>query len=332
MALDQETQNWVDEMKSAGVSDAVIGALTSEAEKNDKIKNALKGSVSATKDYQRRMDLVAKQDKDAQDLVKANTALQQELTRWKREEVDPTLTKANAIMAEMAALKARVSERAKVLKDKYSIDDAEVADLLETSTTIVKKAAKEADATVDDDGRFKKMDEDFNKVARSMPRLAARLEKLGRQFDKLFDGTGKEFDPDLVLDLAEKENTTLDAAFAKLYDVSARQTELSNIAKEKEFADRLKVKEAEWQAKQGTPGPGTARPGEEGTPLTELLSRHKDKDKDGGAKAENAPNPIDRVRQAAHQTAPADAVNRYVSNFRSGKFKGDKAIAVEAGA
>jgi hypothetical protein len=133
-----------------------------------------------------------------------------------------------------------------------------------------------------------------------------------------------------MLDLAEKENITLDAAFAKLYDVSARQTELSNQAKEKEFGERLAKEKAQWEAKQGTPGPGSSRPGEEGTPLTELLNRHKGKD--GDNKGADAPSSLDRVRQAAHQTAPADAVNRYVSNFRSGKFKGEKGIPVEAGA
>lgn len=324
MAIPAEVQAFVDELKAAGISSNVISVLVPEIEGNEKVANAFKGGVSATSDYKKKMDLLRKQEKDAQDLASANAALQAELVKWKRDEVDPTLTKANGIMSEMAALKTKISERARQLKDKYGIDDAEVADLMAESTAVVRKVAKEADVTVDD-GRFKKLDEDFNKVSRAMPRLAARLEKLGRQFDKLFDGTDKEFDPDQVLDLAEKENLTLDAAFAKLYDVPNRQTELSNQAKEKEFADRLAKEKAQWQAQQGAQGPGTTRPGAEGTPLTELLKRHTSKE--GESKPDAAPNPLDRVRQAAHQTAPADAVNRYVSSSRAGKYK-DQGIPV----
>ncbi len=325
MALAAEIQSWVDEMKAAGVSEAVISALTNEAEKNEKVGNALKGSVSATSDYKKKMDLLRKQEKDAQDLVAANADLQKELVRWKTQEVDPTLTKANGIMTEMAALKAKVSERAKLLKEKYGIDDTEVADLLDTTTAVVKKVAKEADATVTDDGKFVSND-DFTKSFKINSRVAARLEKLGRRFDRLFNGTDKEFDPETVLETAEKENITYDKAFEKIYDVVARQKELDNQAKEKEFADRLAKEKAAWAAQQGTAGPGTTRPGEDGAYLTDVLNRHKDKD--GGNNNKNdAVDPLARVRQAARPTAPAEAVNRYVSKFRQGEFK-EKGISV----
>jgi hypothetical protein len=330
MALAAEIQSWVEEMKAAGVSEAVISALTNEAEKNEKVGNALKGSVSATSDYKKKMDLLRKQEKDAQDLASAHTAAMEELTRWKQNEVDPTLAKANAISTEMATLKTRISERAKLLKEKYGIDDAEVADLLDTTKAVVREVAKEVNATVTDDGKFVKS-EDFNKVVRAQSYVDARIQKFGRQFDKLFANTDKEFDPEALLDLAGKENITLEKAFEKLYDIPARRTELASQAKEKEFADRLAKERAQWEAQRGTTGPGTTRPGEEGAYLTDVLNRHKGKEGDGGSKTADVANPMDRIRQAARPTAPAEAVNRYVSSYRNQKFK-EKGIPVEAGA
>jgi hypothetical protein len=324
MALAAEVQSWVDEMKSAGVSDAVISALTSEAEKNEKLGNALKGSVTATSDYKKKMDLLRKQEEDAQKLIKANADALEGLAKWKKDDVDPTIEKANKVMADAAALRARISERAKVLKEKYGVEDADVADLLEDTTTVVKKVAKEVDASVTDDGKFVKTD-DFNKVVRAQSYVDARINKLGRRFDKLFQGTDKEFDPEAVLDLAGKENITIDTAFSKLYDVPARQKELDSQAKEKEFADRLAKEKAQWQAQLGTPGPGTTRPGEEGAYLTDVLKRHEGKE--GDKKTAEPTNPMDRIRHASRPTAPADAVNRYVSKFRQGEFK-DKGIQV----
>lgn len=330
MDLDPETQNWVDEMKKHGAIDDDLRPFLARVEMSEPLRTALKGSVSATKDYKRKMDLLAKQEKDAKDLVEANTRLQEELVRWQKSEVEPTLAKANKIMTEQAALKAKIGERAKVLKDKYGVEDEDISDLLQETVVTRKEAvtrAGEKGAEVNDEVKFVKSD-DFDKLSRATPRLVARIEKIGRQFDKLFTGTDKEFDPDAVLDLAEKEKLTVDAAFSKLYDVSARQKELSDQAKEKEFQERLTKERAQWEAKMGAQGPQSPRADEGGAFLTEVLKRDK---KGSGEPPAKAPDPIDLVRQASRSTAPADAVSRYVAKFRQQEYK-SKGIPVETGA
>jgi hypothetical protein len=319
MALPAEVQAWADEMKSLGFVEDDLRPFLARADQNEKLSNGLKGSVTATADYKRKMDLLRKQDEDAKKLLDANTTLQRELVRYKSEEVQPTLDKANRILAEQAALQARISERAKQLREKYGIEDEDIKDLVDTSQAVKDAAVKAAESkgvTVTDDGKFVKT-EDFNKVALSMPRVAARLEKLGRQFDRLYAGTDKEFDSEAVISLAEKEELTLDAAFAKLYDVEARKTELASQAKEKEFSERLAKEKAAWEAKYQA-SPNSVRPDEGGAFITDVMNRKKD-DAGGDKRSAEAPNPLDRVRQAARPGANTADVSRYVSGFRTGK-------------
>ena len=336
MALAQESQNFLEQLKAAGVKPETIAAFVTDLEGNEKAANVMKSGVFATADYKKKSDELAAQRADVDKLQKANATLAQQLADWETKEVRPQLDKANKLLEKQAALKAQISERARHLKEKYYVEDQDINDLIASTEEIRAAAANATQAPATQRSEEPKGDwvskEDFNRVSMSLPRVQARMMKLELAHNKLYQGTDKEFDPEAVLDLAEKESMKLDEAAAKLYGYEERKQVIANESKEREFQDRLKKERAAWEANNQA-NPLSPRLAEDNrrSPLNDVIKRQREAE--GKASADKvtpeAQESIRVAREASSRGPTDDAVSRYAAAFRSRKYEGGLAVTPE---
>ena len=324
MPLPAEVETWKAEMLKAGFVEDDLRPFLARAEQNEGAAKALRGTVMATADYTREMQALKAIEKQEKDELQKTQVWAQELKSWKS---GHDAEKKAALEAKVAA-ESRLNEvqnRIKALKEGGYLGDEDVTGMLPTSTTPT--TTPTARPKEGEDDRYLLIEE-FNKQAgtftRGMPKVAARVSKLGRQYDRLFGGTDKagQYDDEAVIDYVHEQydkgnKITVDQAVEQMYHFSERQKQLDQQTYDRRVKDEVdkqvsqKISEMTLQGSRPI-----ANAGEEGSPLLKLPPRPEHKDAQGqpivrpsgpGATYKDS---VDRVSRAAAKMAERRAAGQ----------------------
>lgn len=241
--MDPEVKQWIE---SSPLAPETKAALLAEAGKDENAQ-FIKQSVMMRSDYSRKQDeltrqMQAKQEEveremqKAQDLVTANTT-------WRTQEE----TKYQQALARARAAEAERLKLQQTLRDNYGVSDETLKALGLDKVQVEPPATPPTNQN--DNPQYLTPDE-AKKLGRDVGYEAvmanAQVYDLGIEHQRLF-GKPLENSRELI-NYALENKLTLEDAFEKKYNASARREELAQQQRQKEIADAVEAAKRDWES------------------------------------------------------------------------------------
>lgn len=241
MAVPAEVQNFVNEMLKAGLAPEDFASILSKAEANAAVANALKSGVMAQSDYSRNMQTLKADQKKAQDKAERSTAYVAQLSKWKSEEVDPVVQRANESYTEY---QRRLSALQGVEPTMQPPPQVEMKRDPETGKFI----------TAED---FQKQAQEFG---RNMPLVSGVLDDIREQYRELYTGVADapKFSSKALIQHSYEKGMKLEDAAEDLYKFGDRQSAIHQADVQRRIDEGIKDGVSKRLSEMAVTGPSHA--------------------------------------------------------------------------